>query len=75
MTQTDFYLKLNDFLQENGIVRCNGYERFVRLSYRKHKNPQMKWINDGTNYKPLYKILGKIRLRGVFNEYERLVKG
>ena len=55
MNQTEFYLKLNDFLQRNGILRCNGYERFIRLSYRKYVNPQMRWTKDGTNYKPLYK--------------------
>jgi len=75
MSQTEFYLKLNDFLQKNGILRCNGYERFIRLSYRKYVNPQMRWTKDGTNYKPLYKLLAKIRQKGVFNEYEDLIKG
>ena len=75
MNQTEFYLELNNFLQRNGIFRCNGYERFIRLSYRKYINPQMRWTNDGTNYKPIHKILAKIRLKGVFNEYENLIKG
>ena len=69
MNETDFYKKLNDLLQKNGIARCNGYDRFIRLSYRKYKNPQMKWPHDGTNYKPIYKLLTKIHMRGVFKDY------
>jgi hypothetical protein len=35
----------------------------------------MRWTKDGTNYKPLYKLLAKIRQKGVLNEYEDLIKG
>ena len=75
MSQTEFYVKLNDFLHRNGILRCNGYESFIRLSYRKYINPQMRWTKEGTNYKPLNKIWAKLRLKGIINEYEDLIKG
>lgn len=77
MEQNEFYIKMNDFLQQCGINRRNGYETFIRLSYRKYKNPTMKIAPNhkrpiGRNF---YKIIAALRGRGKYNEYFALISG
>ena len=78
MTATEFYEKMNDWLLSCGISQSRrGYNAFIRISYRKYMNPDMKMISDGgkTNFKPFYKILASLRLRGKMNEYTDLIYG
>ena len=76
MTEKDFYLEMNKRLQSWGISQSRiGYQTFIRVSYRKYKNPSMKLINDGgkTNYKPYFKILSSIINRGKYKDYSNFI--
>lgn len=72
MTATEFYKKMNDLLLSYGISQSRrGYNAFIRISYRKYMNPNMKLRSDGgkTDFKSFYKIIASLRIRGKMNEY------
>ena len=78
MTETEFTKQMNSFLLSSGIYQGRrGYWSFIRISYRFHKNTNMKKEKEDakTNYRLFYKILASLRIRGKYNEYTKLLYG
>lgn len=79
MTKTEFYIGLNDLLKSWGIDEMRrGYNAFIRISYHKYTNPQMKMEKtrkDDLGYKSFHKILASVKARGKYPEYSKFVLG
>ena len=75
MTYGEFYIDLNRFMRAHEMGDVRGRDCFIRISFRKYENPVMKDLDASEKryYKSFAKILGRIRMCGLYPEYEKIL--